>query len=96
MVKLVDTPDLGSGASRRVGSSPIRRTKNEESPKGFPRFAFYDIPWLGTLIRFARPLVRNADNGVSGYSRRSEVIVEWNFENTKTLSITHKGLFVFK
>ncbi len=26
MVKLVDTPDLGSGASRRVGSSPIRRT----------------------------------------------------------------------
>ena len=27
MVELVDTPDLGSGASRRVGSSPIRRTK---------------------------------------------------------------------
>ena len=26
VVKLVDTPDLGSGASRRVGSSPIRRT----------------------------------------------------------------------
>ena len=46
VVKLVDTPDLGSGASRRVGSSPIRRTKNEESPKGFPRFAFYDIPWF--------------------------------------------------
>ena len=29
MVKLVDTPDLGSGASRRVGSSPIRRTEKE-------------------------------------------------------------------
>ena len=29
MVKLVDTPDLGSGALRRVGSSPIRRTKNQ-------------------------------------------------------------------
>lgn len=26
MVKLVDTPDLGSGASRCVGSSPIIRT----------------------------------------------------------------------
>jgi hypothetical protein len=30
MVKLVDMPDLGSGAARRVGSSPIIRTK-----KGF-------------------------------------------------------------
>ena len=27
VVKLVDTPDLGSGASRCVGSSPITRTK---------------------------------------------------------------------
>lgn len=27
MVKLVDTPDLGSGAARCVGSSPIIRTK---------------------------------------------------------------------
>ena len=27
MVKLVDMPDLGSGAERRVGSSPIIRTK---------------------------------------------------------------------
>ena len=27
MVELVDTPDLGSGAAMRVGSSPIRRTK---------------------------------------------------------------------
>jgi hypothetical protein len=26
MVKLVDMPDLGSGAARRVGSSPITRT----------------------------------------------------------------------
>ena len=26
MVELVDTPDLGSGAAMRVGSSPIRRT----------------------------------------------------------------------
>ena len=27
MVKLVDMPDLGSGAARRVGSSPITRTE---------------------------------------------------------------------
>ena len=26
MAKLVDVPDLGSGAARRVGSSPIIRT----------------------------------------------------------------------
>ena len=26
MAELVDAPDLGSGVSRRVGSSPIRRT----------------------------------------------------------------------
>ena len=29
MAKLVDAPDLGSGVLRRVGSSPIRRTKEE-------------------------------------------------------------------
>jgi hypothetical protein len=33
MVKLVDMPDLGSGAARRVGSSPITRTK-KASPIG--------------------------------------------------------------
>lgn len=31
MVKLVDTPDLGSGAARRVGSSPIRRTSKKQT-----------------------------------------------------------------
>jgi hypothetical protein len=30
MVKLVDMPDLGSGAARRVGSSPIIRTKKSK------------------------------------------------------------------
>ena len=29
VVKLVDTPDLGSGNSGCVGSSPIRRTENQ-------------------------------------------------------------------
>lgn len=34
MVKLVDMPDLGSGAARRVGSSPITRTlKNNKTLK---------------------------------------------------------------
>ena len=28
MAKLVDVPDLGSGAARRVGSSPITRTES--------------------------------------------------------------------
>ncbi len=35
MVKLVDTPDLGSGAARCVGSSPIIRTKSPSEMKGF-------------------------------------------------------------
>ena len=29
MAKLVDVPDLGSGAARRVGSSPIIRTEKK-------------------------------------------------------------------
>ena len=32
MVKLVDMPDLGSGAARRVGSSPIIRTLKQRKP----------------------------------------------------------------
>lgn len=35
MVKLVDMPDLGSGAARRVGSSPIIRTKAQTKVLGF-------------------------------------------------------------
>ena len=31
MVKLVDTPDLGSGAARCEGSSPFTRTKTSDS-----------------------------------------------------------------
>ena len=34
MVKLVDMPDLGSGAARRVGSSPIIRTKKSKRKFG--------------------------------------------------------------
>jgi hypothetical protein len=35
MVKLVDMPDLGSGAARRVGSSPIIRTTSFSEMGGF-------------------------------------------------------------
>ena len=35
MVKLVDMPDLGSGAARRVGSSPIIRTKSPNESLDF-------------------------------------------------------------
>ena len=35
MVKLVDMPDLGSGAARRVGSSPITRTKSPNESLDF-------------------------------------------------------------
>jgi hypothetical protein len=34
-VKLVDMPDLGSGAARRVGSSPIIRTEASQFEKLF-------------------------------------------------------------
>lgn len=42
MVKLVDTPDLGSGAARCEGSSPFTRTKTSNS---FELEVFYfDLP----------------------------------------------------
>ena len=45
MVELVDTPDLGSGAAMRVGSSPIRRTKRiGGNPFGLlPILFFYSL-----------------------------------------------------
>ena len=56
MVKLVDMPDLGSGAARRVGSSPIIRTfENYKTLKiKFLRvFCFYlylNFPKIGKII----------------------------------------------
>ena len=38
MVELVDTPDLGSGAAMRVGSSPIRRTTQKRGVIATPLF----------------------------------------------------------
>ena len=57
MVKLVDMPDLGSGAARRVGSSPIIRTEKASeilrsffvfSTSASLRLSFY--MWLNKLL----------------------------------------------
>lgn len=47
MVKLVDMPDLGSGAARRVGSSPIIRTNSKPyniANQYFKAFLFLKLP----------------------------------------------------
>ena len=41
MAKLVDAPDLGSGVSRRVGSSPIRRTMRQKRNFTTKKFLFF-------------------------------------------------------
>ncbi len=33
VAELVDAPDLGSGVSRRAGSSPVRRTRHKKWAK---------------------------------------------------------------
>jgi hypothetical protein len=47
MVKLVDMPDLGSGAARRVGSSPIIRTKKASLLRSFFYFKTIDFKVFG-------------------------------------------------
>jgi hypothetical protein len=50
MAKLVDVPDLGSGAARRVGSSPITRT---EKALTFVRAFFFRLVfWLIICLQF--------------------------------------------
>lgn len=56
VVKLVDTPDLGSGALRRVGSSPIRRTKNKRNLIELIRFLlFFYREKAGMRLLFRQP-----------------------------------------
>ena len=50
MVKLVDMPDLGSGAARRVGSSPIIRT--EKASEKSEAFLFYFVFTLNESYKF--------------------------------------------
>ena len=52
MVKLVDMPDLGSGAARRVGSSPIIRTKKASQSRSF----FYK-QYPKTGLHFHQPIL---------------------------------------
>ena len=54
MVKLVDMPDLGSGAARRVGSSPIIRTK--KASENFQKLFFW--LFVFTLFLFILNIVR--------------------------------------
>ena len=44
VAKLADAPDLGSGAARHVGSTPIARTQSDCSMNG----RFFIVP-IGTL-----------------------------------------------
>jgi hypothetical protein len=53
MVKLVDMPDLGSGAARRVGSSPIIRTK-PLTHKELRVFCFYSSQYLVSNCKKAK------------------------------------------
>ena len=52
MAELVDAPDLGSGVSRRVGSSPIRRTKMIAKWLMSSRLAFCFVPFGVALACF--------------------------------------------
>ena len=48
VVKLADTPDLGSGAPRREGSSPFIRTITLSNTKTFPKIHAFDVVRSGT------------------------------------------------
>lgn len=52
MVKLVDMPDLGSGAARRVGSSPIIRTKSPNKSLDFFFGSIREIYFLAILFSY--------------------------------------------
>ena len=55
MVKLVDVPDLGSGAARRVGSSPIIRTEASTNVEAF--FYFFSICSATHFKKISFPLL---------------------------------------
>ena len=54
VAKLVDAPDLGSGAARRGGSSPSTRTKFDKITYFFSNFlAFFSVTILSNLANYA-------------------------------------------
>ena len=59
MVKLVDTPDLGSGAARCEGSSPFTRTYNKSY--------LFDCQIFKTFLFFSNfSFIKKALNNVQG------------------------------
>gem|GEM_PF-1935948 len=59
MVKLVDMPDLGSGAARRVGSSPIIRTEKASEKSE----AFFVLQMVLSLVNNVANLCRISCDG---------------------------------
>lgn len=55
MAKLVDVPDLGSGAARRVGSSPIIRTKKASED-------------ISEAFLFSKMLIIDPNNSTTSFS----------------------------
>ena len=49
MAELADAPDLGSGAARRAGSTPVTRTKSI-----YAEFNLSDWRWVRIIYFFAR------------------------------------------
>ena len=45
VAELVDAPDLGSGVSRRAGSSPVRRTNHIKRQKKGDKYATKAQKW---------------------------------------------------
>ena len=75
MAKLVDAPDLGSGVLRRVGSSPIRRTK--EQPKGCSFFILAGSCKKSYTLLLLLPLFHNTltDKPIPNIYRLNKAII---------------------
>ena len=59
MVKLVDTPDLGSGAARFVGSSPILGKTTRVMIQSLPRKQANRLACVSDSKGFAMPMAAN-------------------------------------
>ena len=60
MLKLVDKPDLGSGAERRMGSIPFARTKREPS-----LVLFFRMGDMSALARYSIPIYLPSGKGLA-------------------------------
>ena len=89
MVKLVDMPDLGSGAARRVGSSPIIRTKKRKlfTNNSLCFFLFLELPNHRSTV--LKPLVFLWCYVVEKISFRVVIVFFYFFVHVPTVS-THE------